>query len=238
MNVVLDHVEKLNDHTNTFWMSSPRPVDYIAGQYIEMYLPHSPADERGQKHWFTLSSSPTEPLISITTKFATPSSTFKVALSKLKPGNTIHISEPMGDFVLPKDVHRPIVYVVAGIGVTPVRSMVKWLVDTKESRSVQVIYAAKTNSDLVFQKLIEDYAETVDYIISDAVVGKPAQAGKKLDTDFILKTVKDINKNPLIYVSGPEPLVETLTKDLSKHVAANDIISDYFPGYTSVWVAA
>ena len=69
MQIILDHTEDIAENIKTFWFVPKKPMDYIAGQFIEMTLPHDHPDERGQKHWFTLSSSPTEPLISITNKF-------------------------------------------------------------------------------------------------------------------------------------------------------------------------
>jgi len=79
-------VERINHDVSTFGLNPKKPLRYTAGQYIEMYLPHDNPDERGQKHWFTLSASPTEELISITTKFAgDKGSTFKKTLFSLKP---------------------------------------------------------------------------------------------------------------------------------------------------------
>src|SRR5579864_7110707 len=138
--LVRTHKEAAN--ISTYWWRTEKAVDYIAGQYIEMTLPHSQPDERGTKHWFTLSSSPTDaPLVSNTTKFAEKSSTFKLALRRLKPGDSVTISEPMGDFVLPKDASIPLVFVAGGIGITPFHSIIKWLHDTKQSRNLTFIYS-------------------------------------------------------------------------------------------------
>src|SRR5687767_16013481 len=110
MNVTFDHIEDIAANIKTFWFKPERPVRYTAGQFTEIYLPHPNADERGQKHWFTVSSSPTDPMVSITTKFALDrSSTFKQTLRALEPGTKLHLADPMGDFVLPKDKNIPLV---------------------------------------------------------------------------------------------------------------------------------
>jgi ferredoxin-NADP reductase len=70
MKITLDYTENIAKNIQTFWFKPDKPVRYVAGQFIELTLPHDNPDKRGIKRWFTLSSSPTEPLISITTKHA------------------------------------------------------------------------------------------------------------------------------------------------------------------------
>src|SRR4051812_27426879 len=103
MQVTLDHSKDEAANIRTFFFKPESAVQYTAGQYIELTVPHDNPDERGTKHWFTLSSSPTDEFLTITTKFAgDKSSTFKKSLFGLEPGTKLHMSEPMGDFVLPK----------------------------------------------------------------------------------------------------------------------------------------
>jgi len=153
MKAKLDHIvhENKAKTINSFWFEPEHPLDQIAGQYIEMSIPHDKTDDRGTKRWFTISSSPSDaPLFSITTKFSRPSSTFKSALHKLKIGDSVSISDPMGDFVLPKDDTIPLIFVAGGIGITPFHSIIKWLEDTKQSRDITFLYAAKVEGELIF----------------------------------------------------------------------------------------
>lgn len=233
MNVIFDHTEDTAEHIKTFWFKPDTPVSYTAGQFTEIYLPHDTPDNRGIRRWFTLSSSPTEPMVSITTKFSTQqSSTFKQTLAKLVPGTPLKLAQPMGDFVLPKDASRPLVFVAGGIGVTPMRSMVKYLLDKKEKRDIQLIYAATKREELAFQMLFRDYGVALTTVIKDAPAGYTGETGS-LTAERILQLVRPQDKNTaLFYLSGPEPMVEALTKDLQKQgVHKHRIITDYFPGY-------
>lgn len=234
MRIVLDQVEDIAIGIKTFWFTPEKPVDYQAGQYIEMFLPHDSADERGQKHWFTLSSSPTEKLVAITTKHATGKvSTFKQTLFGLKPGTVVKISDPMGDFVLPKDPALPLVFVAAGMGVTPYRSIVKYLTDTGETRQVKMLYAVRHQDEVVFAELLEKYVSEFDVLLSQP---NPGWAGKtgRLTPEQILDFAGS-NPNQLIYVSGPEQLVETLeTGLLAAGVPKDKLVLDFFPGYPAI----
>lgn len=231
MEITLEHIEKINYNVSTFWFKPEKRLEYTAGQFIEMYLPHDNPDERGIKHWFTLSSSPTENLISNTTKFAGEhASTFKKTLFGLKPRTKVKIVEPMGDFVLPKDKTKPLVFVAGGIGVTPFRSIVKWLTDTGENRKIQILLAANEPRDIIFEDLFRDYGAEVKTIVSEPTAEWKGEVGR-LSANKIIELTGD-TEGKLIYVSGPEPMVETLEKDMNEHgVSKNQLILDFFPGY-------
>lgn len=232
MNVVFDHIEHTAHNVVTFWFKPERPVRYIAGQFTELYLPLDETDSRGARRWFTLSSSPTDTMVSITTKFAPhQSSAFKQHLKNLRPGATLKLADPMGDFVLPKDPAIPIVFVAAGMGITPVHSMIKWLKDTGQQRKVHLIYAVTDQEDLAFLPLFKAYKLTsFTPLIKHPAPDYAGEVGS-LTTDRILQLVPDDGKS-LIYLSGPELMVETFYKELpAKGIGAERLVTDYFPGY-------
>ncbi len=232
MEITLDHTHQENYNVSTFWFRPEKPLRYTAGQFIEMYLPHEHPDERGIKHWFTLSSSPTEELISITTKwFGDKASTFKHTLFSLKPGAKVKIVEPMGDFVLPKSADIPLVFVAGGIGITPFRSMVKWLTDTKDYRDIHLFFAAHQPKDFVFLDLFKKYGVKLTQLVSEPTKDWQGDIGT-LSADKILGVIGQLGHRRL-YVSGPEPLVEMLEKDLHQHgVKKAQLVLDFFPNYT------
>ncbi len=229
MNAVLDHIEDIASNIKTFWFKPPYKVQYLAGQYTQLKLPHDKPDERGDKHWFTLSSSPSEALLAITTKFSSPGSTFKQTLKALKPGSEVHLAEPMGDFVLPKDLSIPIVFIAGGMGLTPMRSMVKWLSDTGEKRDITMLYVAARPDELAFLPLFQNYCRQL-------IVKTRSEDGDQA-TLTALKILELAKPTPeaLLYISGPEPMVETLVDQFADTFISKDrLVTDYFPGYLPV----
>lgn len=234
MNVIFDHTEIVAKNIQRFWFKPPQKLDYTAGQYIELYLPHPNPDERGIRHWFTLSSSPTEDNIFITTKFAPErSSTFKQTLKALKPGTKVEMVEPEGDFVLPDDPKRPLVFVAGGIGITPFRSMVKYLSDTKAKRDIHLIYALNDIDQAVYLDLFKSYGLKLTLVVKEPPANWDGESGG-LDADRILSLIGELD-NKLIYISGPEPMVETFNDDLqAKGVPEVQLKTDYFPNYSAI----
>lgn len=223
MNAIFVKKEQLADDIYTFWFRPHQTLRYVAGQFVELDIPHHNADDRGTKRWFTLSSSPTEPNISVTTRIMhkNPSS-FKQALSTLEKESIVAVSEAMGDFVLPKNQSTPLVFVIGGIGITPLRSMAKWLLDTDQTRNISLHYYVKTKSDAVFLDLFRTIK---------------MKTNVHIDTHYNkseLPPVAALANAPLIYVSGPEKMVsETQKIILETGHPPSKLVTDSFPGYTT-----
>jgi ferredoxin-NADP reductase len=234
MHVTFDHSDDIAKSIRMFWFRPERLPRYTAGQFIELRLPHDQPDKRGDKRWFTLSSSPTEELLAITTKFAPEAgSTFKQTLASLTPGNVVTMSEPMGDFVLPKNRSIPLVFVAGGIGVTPMRSMVKWLVDTDEQRTITLLYAARNQEELAFLELFRPSGIEFVPVVSQADASWQGATGT-LDGSRIVELTNPAN-DTLFFLSGPEPMVEALGKSLkAEGINKRHIVTDYFPGYVQI----
>ena len=233
MRVTLDHIQVETEHISTFFFKPERPVQYTAGQFVELTVKHNHPDDRGDRRWFTLSSSPTHKLIGITTKFAdTKSSSFKRALRKLKPGAELIMSDPIGDFVLPKLIQIPLVFVAGGIGITPFHSMLQYIAETKEVRPIKMLVGVHSESDIIFQQTFDAAGQHVTIVVSEPT---PAWGGERgqLNAELILGLEKPTDDS-LVYISGPEVMVEVLIKDLLKAgLKKHQLVGDYFPNYSS-----
>lgn len=238
MQVTFDHSEPQASNIASFHFKPEKPLRYTAGQFTEIRLPHENVDERGNKRWFTLSSSPSEAFLSITTKFADETSgkggsSFKQTLRALKPGAKVEMSQPMGDFVLPKDPSIPLVFVAGGIGCTPYRSIIKWLADTDEKRDIHLLYGVRTADEIVFQAIFDGYAKKLDIAVKS-----PDGTWEGLTGSLSGERILELSGKPdgkLIYISGPEPMTEAFDKDLKRlGVNKKHIVTDFFPGYAEV----
>ncbi len=224
MQIKLVGTEAVAQNIQSFYFKPTAPVSYTAGQFIQMTLPHNNPDDRGIQRWFTLSSAPTQELLSITTKFAgDASSSFKKQLFSLQPGASIEINNPEGDFVLPNDPNTELLFVAGGMGITPYHSMVQWLADSGEKRNITLLYGVQTKEELAFIELFRSYGLDFWPLV-----------GERLTTEMIMKQSSD----KLVYISGPEPMVEALSDSLlAAGLPAERLKTDYFPGYQNNYSA-
>jgi ferredoxin-NADP reductase len=233
MRVVFDHRQDEATHITTFYFRPESPVRYTAGQFIELTVEHPNPDNRGQKHWFTLSSSPTDDLVSITTKFAADkSSTFKKALHRLSPGKVVTMSDPMGDFVLPKLVQTPLVFVAGGIGITPFHSILSWLAATSEERPITMLYGVHSEDEIIFQETLDKARQHATIIVSEPSAAWGGERGTL--TSELIMGLGEPTPESLVYVSGPEPMTESLSKGLVRAgLQQHQLVLDFFPNYSS-----
>jgi ferredoxin-NADP reductase len=168
----------------------------------------------------TIASSPTEPGLMFSVKHPQPASAFKQKLDEFKPGDTILASRLAGEFTLPKDVNRKIAFLAGGIGVTPFRSMVKYVADKNENRDLALVYSANSSDELSFRKLFDD-TDVKTHYVTDGHVDKTK-----------IKSLLPDYKERTFYVSGPYGFVNAVHSALLElGVSSKQIVTDYFPGY-------
>ena len=234
MNALFDHADDITNDIRTFWFKPEHQLRYTAGQYTELTLEHPNPDDRGQKRWFTLSSPPGGDLVSITTRRAhDQSSSFKKALWGMQPGHQVDLAEAMGDFVLPKLIQTPLIFVAGGIGITPFHSIAEWLKDVREKRPIRLLHAVRTEDDIIFQEIFAAAGIDETVVVSEPTASWGGVRGR-LDAATILGLEKPTD-DTLIYLSGPEPMLEALEKDLLEQgVDQRQLVTDFFPGYSAL----
>ncbi|MGH7239540.1 MAG: RnfABCDGE type electron transport complex subunit D, partial [Candidatus Saccharimonadales bacterium] len=138
-----------------FVFSSDKKLAYQPGQYMEWTLAHHDVDVRGNRRYFTLASSPTEPDLRLGVKFFEKGSSYKKALLAMGKDTPIVAAHVMGDFTLPKDPNQKLVFIAGGIGITPFRSMLKYLLDNNEKRDIILLYALNNFEEIVYKDVLE-----------------------------------------------------------------------------------
>lgn len=219
-----------------FIFQSDRALDYLPGQYLEFTLPHAKPDARGSRRYFSLASSPTEKTLRIGMKFATNGSTFKQAFTHMTEATSFSAGQLGGDFTLPRDTSQKIAFIAGGIGITPFRSMMKYLIDTNDSRSVALLYAERTVNDLaytdVFEQARQSLGAATTYVLSKQTDRLPSHAlAGVITSSVIIAAIPDYSER-LFYISGPHAMVHAIKEQLLLiGVKRHHIKVDFFPGY-------
>ena len=226
---------KLADGVYEFIFAPDRTFTFRPGQYMEWTLGHRFSDNRGNRRYFTIASSPTEDTVRLGVKVYEPESTFKRALQTMKIHDTLSVSSLAGDFVLPKDAAKKLVFIAGGIGVTPFRSMVQYLMDTKDHRSAVLLYSNKIASEIsykdIFDKAYQEIGMKTVYALTNESAQIPGTYAGFIDAALIVREIPDY-KERIFYISGPHGMVTTFEKTLQQMgVSRRNIETDYFPGF-------
>ena len=216
-----------------------RKLLFRPGQYLEWTLAHAKPDARGNRRYFTIASSPTEKNIILGAKFYSPSSSFKKTMLAMKPGDTIVAGQLAGDFTMPRDPKKKLVFIAGGIGITPFRSMVKYLIDRAaakggngKTRDVVLFYSNRTAAEVAYRDLFDDASKKIGmntvYTLTKPEDGSP---GTRITADLIRREVPDYRER-MFYISGTHAMTTAFETTLAEMgVPRRRIKTDFFPGF-------
>ena len=224
MKLTLNATRQEAPDTVSFIFATEQPLQWKAGQLLRYVLNHPDPDDRGLHRFFSIASAPYERHVMLTTRFAARSSSFKKTLKNLQPGDAIEAFDLEGDFVV-DDAEKTFVFIAGGIGITPFRSILLDLDYCRKPVNVQLLYA-NHDDDFVYREELEALRNRqakfeINYVVSP----------DRIDDKSIPRLVPDMER-PVFYVSGPEPMVESMDETL-KGIGVSDerIKNDFFPGY-------
>jgi ferredoxin-NADP reductase/Na+-translocating ferredoxin:NAD+ oxidoreductase RnfD subunit len=234
--LTLRRKRKIAANTVDFVFKPSHQLAFEPGQYMEFTLAHQGPDSRGNRRYFTLASSPTEENLHLGVRFYSQGSSFKRAMYSLDNHTKMLAGQVAGDFTLPEDPNEKLVFIAGGIGITPFRSMLKYLTDIKEPRDIVLFYANKTADEIAYTDVLNQ-AQTLPgtrifYTLTDTKSPPRNWRGLtgRINASMIRKLVPDY-QNRTFYLSGPPEMVRE-TERMLKIIQVNPshIKKDFFPG--------
>jgi len=232
----LKEMTRIAPDTYEFVFAAPRNFKFKPGQFMEWTLGNTAADSRGNRRFFTIASAPTEHNLRLGVKFYPNSSTFKKSMLSMGNDSEIVASQLSGDFVLPYSSWQKCVFIAGGIGITPFRSMLKYLLDTRQRRPITLFYANKTIDDIVYKDILDradhELGIRTIYSITDKRNTPPNWTGGigRITPELIRSAVPDF-RNCIFYVSGPRGMVDSFKDSLRRlNIHNSHIKIDYFAG--------
>lgn len=232
----LKRKNRLSPDIVDFILTPTRSITFAPGQYMEWTLAHPHPDSRGNRRFFTIASSPTEGVVRLGVRFYQEGSTFKRALWMMDGRTRLLGAHVAGDFTLPKDAREKLVFIAGGIGITPFRSMLKYLVDTRQKRNIILFYVNRNANDFIYKDVLGEAQTRLGvrtiYTLTDTT-SVPANwqgAVGRLSPDMIREAAPDFMERTF-YLSGPPSMVHAYERVLKEMgVRHRQIKTDFFPG--------
>jgi glycine betaine catabolism B len=241
----------------TFKFTKDEYTEYKAGQFAFFPLDNVNNDSRGPVRHFSLTSSPTEDALIISTRIRdTP---YKQRMSTIQEGEQVKVSKPQGNFVLHDDYSKPAIFLSGGIGVTPFRSMIKYATDKQlplkitmfdSNRNMQNIlykdefdkWAAQNQNLKIVYTITEEEKDTEQEqhrmadVSGNATETKGNWSGERgrIDRTMIERHLsKEEISNAIFYICGPPGMINALEGLLQKQFQIQEgrIKVEEFTGY-------
>jgi ferredoxin-NADP reductase len=184
-----------------------KDIPYKAGQFLTLLSPNGK-----ERRSYSFSSEPgTDRYPAITVKRVQNGLMSRYLFDVARPGDALYISDPSGFFVLPEniDAYEQVFFMAAGIGITPVFSLIKALLLNHPHIKVTLIYSSRSITGTVFydelQLLAEKYKTTfrIEYLFSTAADLSHARLNKLLLPRMIDEYLYTDRSKALFYICGP-----------------------------------
>ncbi|BCB97437.1 oxidoreductase [Dissulfurispira thermophila] len=138
------------------------------------------------------------------------------AIHSLEVGQSIGIRGPFGNG-FPLDIPRgkDVIIVAGGIGIAPLRPIIKYLINNKyELGRVTLLYGSRTPDEIIFKDETEQWKESGISVILTVDKGNDSYSGNVGFVTNLWHTVRADFKNAIAYICGPEVMIKAAMRDL------------------------
>lgn len=193
--------------TFVFEDSRNRGFDFKPGQYATFKFQ---IDGKTYPRAYSLSSTPTRPHnVSITVKRAPGGTVSNWLNDTVRPGMEIDILDIGGRFnALDIPARKPL-FLSGGSGITPVMSMLQFIMDTADDADVAFVHFARTPKDIIFRDQLEFVARRFANVAVHLVVADDCNdagftgARGEISASLMRALVSDLDQRE-IFMCGPE----------------------------------
>jgi predicted ferric reductase len=187
------------------------PLRHLPGQFMFLTLLRegAPAEE----HPFTISSSPSRTgFIAATIK---ESGDFTRTIGVTRPGDRALVEGPFGRFSFVHHAAERFLFISAGVGSTPIVSMLRCLSDTKDPRPVLYLCANRTEAEIAFREELARLPEnmTVLHVLSQPGAGWPGARGR-LDEVALRRLAGGTLDGAAVFLCGPPAFMSSARRSL------------------------
>jgi uncharacterized protein len=220
-----------------------QPVDgqplpeFKPGQYLTFNIdvtappPHDAAGTRHVTRCYSLSDLPDPAHYRVTIKrvpAAAGDPGFAPGLSSnhfhdhVQVGDILRLKAPAGHFFLDTDPDVPVVLIGGGIGITPMMSMLRWILARQPQRPVHLYYGLRNSLEHAFKRQLEEMAASHPALHLNIAYSRPGETDVRgrdyqhpghVDVELLQRTLP--HGRHQFYVCGPPAMMEALVPALA-----------------------
>ncbi|MBT2740028.1 NO-inducible flavohemoprotein [Bacillus sp. ISL-77] len=201
-------------------------ADFTPGQYISIKL-----EMAGEKfthiRQYSLSDAPGKDYYRISVKreagTANPDGMVSNYLHNgVSQGDILKVSAPAGDFVLDTEKNTPVVLLSGGVGLTPMMSMLKTVVEVQPERKVTFVHAAANGNVHALRDEVEEVSK-LENVHSYFFYDSPTEEDRKnnlfdvegyVTREWLKENIT--TKDADFYFCGPVPFMKAINRSLKE----------------------
>ncbi len=217
-----------------FRFDRPDNFQFRAGQSFEVRFPR---DSRTESRTFSIASAEQDPFIELVTRDT--GTDFKKRMLEMKPGDQVIATDAGGLLKLPEEPGSSLVFLAAGIGITPLYSMVRTLLGKQangENIPGMLLISSNRNYDsFLYHKELMHLSQQPGFFYVPTITGDLPQEWNeeigRITPEMIRRHLVEPEKAQF-FIAGPPAGVKDIRDTLaSMGVMPGNIFTEEFYGY-------
>ena len=197
-----------NARTKSIVLDAAEWPGHRAGQHVDVRL--TAEDGYQAQRSYSIASAPEDEHLVLTVERLDDGEVSPYLTETIRPGDELELRGPVGGyFVWEESLGGPLLLVGGGSGVVPLRAMLRHHRAVGSDLPVRLLYSARTQSDLIYQRELESFDTTI-------TLTREHWAGRtgRVDRELLEEVAWPATDHPLVYVCGPTGFVEAVADAL------------------------
>lgn len=195
----------------SFRFMPEKKLVFAPGQFLQLIFDQADIDNKELNKFLSFSVSPLKDYIEVTKRLS--GSVFSQKLRDLKIGDEVSIKAPLGSCIF-KESYKKIGFLIGGIGITPVISIIEYVLDSRLDTDVCLIYSNRIEEEIAFKKELDSWQKSnknikISYIVTDCQPKDSRCIFAKVDMALVKEKACDLNER-LVFIFGPPRMVEAM----------------------------
>lgn len=195
----------------SFRFLSGEKGDFVPGQFTRVIFDKENEDNRELNKYLSFSCSPLRDYIEVTKRLT--GSLFSLKLKNLSPGEEAELKPAMGNCVF-KEEYKKISFLIGGIGITPVISIIEYVMDKGLDTNIVLMYSNRTEEEIAFRSELDRWKAqnsniSVYYVVTDSEPRDNSFIKGMIDQKFCMKKMTDMLER-VHFIFGPPKMVEAM----------------------------
>ncbi len=215
----LTHIETDTHDTKTFRFELPSDatLDMLPGDFLYV---HAPIDGKQVKRPYTPSSLPESTGFFDLTVKRYESGVVSRYLHDQRIGDTVLMSGPNAGGHWVDGMATHVGFVAGGTGITPMISIIRWILTRKLSVELHLIFVNKTEADIIFRNELDQAGRVHPNFHSYHVLEQPppgwAEGAGRVTPEILRQHLPAPAPDTCVFLCGPPSMVDSLEATLKE----------------------
>lgn len=189
-----------------------KKIDFLPGQFCHVIFEETDIHDKNLNKFLSFSASPTKDYLEVTKRLS--DSQFSQRLKNLKIGDEVLLNMPLGACVFKND-DKKIGFLIGGIGITPVISIIEYIIDKKLDTDVALFYSNSNEEGIAFKNELDAWRLInknlkIFYTVTELAPQDKTVYYGRINKDILSKNACDVPKR-INFIFGPPKMVDAMS---------------------------